>query len=65
MTRIDAFAAALADAGLAAALVMNPPDVYYLAGTGQPCNLLVAPGHEPVLFARRYPQLARRGARVE
>ncbi len=63
--RIGTFAAALADAGMAAALVMNPPDLYYLAGTGQPCNLLVTPGREPVLFARRYLELAQRSSRVE
>jgi len=50
---------------MAAALVMQPTDVYYLAGTGQPCNLLVTPGREPVLFARRYLELARRASRVE
>ena len=60
LSRIEVFAGQLARAGLAGALVMNPPDVYYLAGTGQPCNLLVTPGAEPVLFARRYLELARR-----
>ena len=50
----------LADAGLAGALVMHPVSVYYLAGTGQPANLLVVPGREPVLYARRYLELARR-----
>ena len=50
---------------MAAVLVMQPTDVYYLAGTGQPCNLLVTPGREPVLFARRYLELARRASRVE
>ena len=44
---------------------MHPVSVYYLAGTGQPCNLLVAPGAEPILFARRYIELARRHSRVE
>ena len=65
MSRIDRFSAAVSDAGMAAALIMNPPDVYYLSGTGQPCNLLVTPGEEPVLFARRYLELAKRAARVE
>ena len=64
-SRIDDVSGAVAEAGMAAALVMNPPDVYYLAGTGQPCNLLVAPGREPVLFARRYAERARRASRVE
>jgi len=65
LSRIDTFTAAVAEAGMAAALVMQPTDVYYLAGTGQPCNLLVTPGREPVLFARRYLELARRASRVE
>jgi Xaa-Pro dipeptidase len=64
LSRIERFARELERAGLAGALVMNPPDVYYLAGTGQPCNLLVVPGEEPVLFARRYLELARRSSRV-
>jgi Xaa-Pro aminopeptidase len=50
----------VAGAGLAAALVMHPVSVYYLAGTGQPANVLVVPGEEPVLFARRYGDLVRR-----
>ena len=65
MDRIERFAAALSDAGMAAALIMNPPDVYYLSGTGQPCNLLVRPGDEPILFARRYIDLARKATHVE
>jgi len=65
LSRIDTFTAAVAEAGMAAVLVMQPTDVYYLAGTGQPCNLLVTPGREPVLFARRYLELARRASRVE
>jgi len=62
--RVAEFGTAVGDAGMAAALVMQPQDVYYLSGTGQPCNLLVVPGGEPVLFARRYSDLARRSARV-
>ena len=64
MSRLDSFAAAVADAGLAGALVMHPVSVYYLAGTGQPANLLVVPGREPVLYARRYAELARASSRV-
>jgi len=62
--RIARFAAELERAGLAGALVMHPVSVYYLAGTGQPANLLVVPGQEPVLYARRYVELARAGSRV-
>ena len=64
MDRIARFAAELERAGLAGALVMHPVSVYYLAGTGQPANLLVVPGQEPVLYARRYVELARAGSRV-
>jgi len=62
--RLERFADALERAGLAGALVMHPVSVYYLAGTGQPANLLVRPGHEPVLYARRYLDLARASSRV-
>jgi Xaa-Pro dipeptidase len=64
LSRLDAFAAAVADAGMAAALVMHPVSVFYLAGTGQPANLLVVPGREPVLYVRRYLDLAQRSSRV-
>jgi Xaa-Pro dipeptidase len=64
-TRIERFTAAVADAGLAGALVMHPVSVYYLAGTGQPCNLLVRPGEEPILFARRYVERVRAVTHVE
>jgi Xaa-Pro dipeptidase len=63
-SRVEQFEAAVADAGLAGALAMHPVSVYYLAGTGQPCNLLVVPGSEPVLFARRYIELARESSRL-
>src|SRR4051812_9067481 len=44
---------------------MHPVPVFYLAGTGQPANLLVVPGREPVLYARRYIDLVRASSRVE
>ena len=59
MSRIERFEAALGEAGLAGALLMHPVSVYHLAGTGQPANLLVVPGRDPVLYARRYVELAR------
>ena len=64
MDRIGRFCAELERAGLAGALVMHPVSVYYLAGTGQPANLLVVPGREPVLYARRYVSLARESSWV-
>ena len=64
MSRIEPFAGELERAGLAGALIMHPVSVYYLTGTGQPANLLVVPGREPVLYARRYLDLARASSRV-
>lgn len=64
-SRIETFAAGLEAAGMAAALVMEPRDLYYLAGTAQPANLLVVPGHEPVLFARRFAGRIRTETTVE
>jgi Xaa-Pro dipeptidase len=64
LSRIERLEGALREAGLGAALVMHPVSVYYLAGTGQPANLLVQPGREPVLYARRYIDLARASSRV-
>jgi Xaa-Pro dipeptidase len=57
--RLDRFAASIEAAGFAAAVVSYHRDVFYLAGTAQPCNLLVVPGAEPVLFSRRYIERAR------
>lgn len=51
--RQQAFARSLEESGFAAAVVMQRRDLFYLAGTSQPCNLLIVPGHEPVLLARR------------
>jgi Xaa-Pro dipeptidase len=65
LNRIERFEGQLERAGLAGALVMHPVSVFYLTGTGQPANLLVVPGREPVLYARRYAELARRSSRVE
>jgi len=64
LSRIERFSAELERAGLAGALVMHPVSVYHLAGTGQPANLLVVPGREPVLYARRYGELVRASSRV-
>lgn len=57
--RLDTFADALGAAGLDAALVSHHRNVLYLAGTAQPCNLLVVPGRRPVLFARRFGERVR------
>ncbi|OAT79494.1 M24 family metallopeptidase [Desulfotomaculum copahuensis] len=51
--RIAALQIKMREKGFDAALIMNPRDVYYYAGTAQPGNLLIPAGGEPVLFARR------------
>jgi Xaa-Pro dipeptidase len=63
--RLARFAEAVGSAGFAAAIVSYHRDVFYLAGTAQPANLLVVPGRPPVLFARRYVELARAESVVE
>lgn len=54
VARLEAFRELLREAGVDAALLINPPDVFYFTGTRQPANLLVPAGpHDPVLFVRR------------
>lgn len=62
--RLSDFAARLADAGIAAAVISQPADLFYLSGTAQPCNLLIVPGSDPILFARRFVDLAREQSAV-
>jgi Xaa-Pro dipeptidase len=62
--RLTAFADALGRKGFTAAIVSHPRDLFYLAGMAQPCNLLVVPGEEPLLAARRYGDLVREQATV-
>lgn len=62
--RVAALQTALRAHGFAAALISHHRDVYYYAGTAQPCNLLVPAQGEPVLFARRLYAWVRDEARV-
>jgi Xaa-Pro aminopeptidase len=57
--RLARFARALGAAGIDAALISQPQDLFYLTGTAQPCNLLVPAEGEPTLFARRFGALVR------
>lgn len=57
--RIESLQVALRETGWAAALIQHPRDVFYYAGTGQPCNLWVPAEGEPVLFARRVEEWVR------
>lgn len=63
--RRAAFAERLEGAGIVAALISQPQDVAYLTGAAQPCNLLVVPGREPTLFARRFGTLVRAQAQID
>lgn len=53
--RIGGLRGLLREEGFDAALLLNPPDVFYYTGTKQPANLLIPadPAHEPRLFVRR------------
>ena len=51
--RVAGLQARLAAHDFAAAILMHPRDVFYYAGTGQPCNLIIPAQGEPVLLARR------------
>lgn len=57
--RVEKLQAAVRGADWAAALIQHPRDVFYYAGTGQPCNLWVPAEGEPVLFARRVEEWVR------
>ncbi|MHB8126872.1 MAG: M24 family metallopeptidase [Desulfitobacteriaceae bacterium] len=46
--------------GFAAALLMHPREVYYYAGTAQPCNLVIPAQGEPSLLIRRAEDCVRR-----
>ncbi len=51
--------------GWQAALVMQPRDLYYYAGTAQPANLWVPVEGDPILFTRRVHELAREAAWID
>lgn len=57
MERIGILQDELKKAGISAALIQKPRNLYYYAGTGQPCNLWIPAEGEPVLFTRRAHQM--------
>ena len=57
--RLEQLQANLRDKGWQAALVMQPRDLYYYAGTAQPANLWVPDEGDPVLFTSRVHKLAQ------
>ncbi|WP_241236314.1 M24 family metallopeptidase [Brevibacillus marinus] len=50
----------LGEHGWRAALIMQPRDLFYYAGTAQPANLWVPVEGEPILFSRRAHELIRK-----
>ncbi|KLU58684.1 aminopeptidase YpdF [Peptococcaceae bacterium CEB3] len=60
LERIEQLQESLQANGLVAALIMHPLDVYYYAGTAQPCNLIIPARGEPCLLIRRAEEFARR-----
>jgi Xaa-Pro dipeptidase len=57
--RCSALQRELGKAGIFAALIQKPRNLYYYAGTGQPSHLWVPAEGEPVLFTRRAHGMAR------
>jgi Xaa-Pro aminopeptidase len=58
--RMKQLQANLQDKGWQAALVMQPRDLYYYAGTAQPANLWVPDEGDPILFTRRVHELTQK-----
>ncbi len=63
--RLERLQASLREMGWQAALVMQPRDLYYYAGTAQPANLWVPDEGEPVLFTRRVHELTREATWID
>lgn len=63
--RLDKLQASLQSKGWQAALIMQPRDLYYYAGTAQPANLWVPDKGDPVLFTRRVHELTQEATWVE
>jgi Xaa-Pro aminopeptidase len=63
--RLEQLQATLRDKGWQAALVMQPRDLYYYAGTAQPANLWVPDEGDPVLFTRRVHKLAQEATWID
>ena len=63
--RLEQLQANLRDKGWQAALVMQPRDLYYYAGTAQPANLWVPDEGDPVLFTRRVHELTQKATWID
>jgi Xaa-Pro aminopeptidase len=64
-TRLEHLQANLRNRGWQAALIMQPRDLYYYAGTAQPANLWVPDEADPVLFTRRVHKLTQEETWIE
>jgi Xaa-Pro dipeptidase len=64
-TRLEQLQANLRDEGWQAALIMQPRDLYYYAGTAQPANLWVPDEGDPVLFTRRVHKLTQEATWID
>ncbi len=62
--RLDGLRERMKTAGIDAAVLVHPRDVFYYAGTVRPATLLVGP-REAILFVRRGLEMARREATVK
>ncbi len=63
--RLEQLQANLRDKGWQAALIMQPRDLYYYAGTAQPANLWVPDQGDAVLFTRRVHELTQEATWVD
>ena len=63
--RLEQLRANLRDEGWQAALIMQPRDLYYYAGTAQPANLWVPEEGDPILFTRRVHELTERATWID
>jgi hypothetical protein len=65
MRRIQELQKNIRSEGIALALLMHPRDVFYYAGTRQPCNLVIPAEDEPFLMARRALEWVKADSRVK
>ncbi len=65
LERLKRLQGLMQDKNIVAALIMHPRDVFYYAGTAQPCNLVIPARGEPCLLIRRAEDCVRRETWVE
>lgn len=63
--RLEQLQANLQSKGWQAALIMQPRDLYYYAGTAQPANLWVPSEGDPILFTRRVHKLVQEATWID